>query len=424
MKLLDFYKSILSAGGLYADSEGLISARTSAGTTPFTVGGKRLVLPTREHMLNPNKDGIILFHPMSENIMRGESDVMHRFRTAVNLQLNYVINSLIYELIGLAISPSLHASLQPAQIETLAILKDADERTLSDMKLLQNAMPPGNIEKCFVHISMRKTAMIGGKSYRRGAIVNFPFYEELIKGGAVFGVKLRKKDQAGFTHLLEHLFPNIAAKASFNRGSFSATVPTLDALLLGIIGVASHINAIIEDYGDTLSETKNLRYNDDWVTEIDNYEQFATELKMVPPQPGNEGAVDKIAPTSAVPPLQNTAPPMQMPPPIPQQQAYGYAPPVQQQFSQPTPVLTPDGKIDFASSMRANPGVLPVMQVAGQPYLPPGPESARLNAPRWADPQPQFGAPQFANPQFNNMNQGYPNQGFGTQGMAPPQFRV
>lgn len=420
--MLDFYKSILSVGSLTSTQDGLISAEIDNAVAPFTVGGKRLVLPTAAHLANPNKDGVVLFHPLSENILRNESEVMARFRSAVNLRINYVIGSLLHELLVLATSPGSHHKLKPDQFELISVFKDADEKTLLTLQSLLRAMPQGNIEKSFVHIFIKKGAMINGKSHRRGAIVSFPLYDELCKNETgAFGVKLRKKDHASLKAILECVFPKICEKDVYSKGSHSDTAPTLDALLLAILGLASHINALVDDYTDALEDIADLRYADEWVSALDNLEQFANEIRLIPMQSGNEGVVDRAVtqqnPTAASPVQQNPTPQvLQMPPPT---QPYynnpgqAYAPQMAQVQSGPTEVTTSTGLLDFAATLRNNPAMAPM----GQMYpmqQPNGPVGARMAEPRWA-----------AN-QYNPQSAGqYPlaNQGYGQQyGQAQPGY--
>ena len=46
MKIIDFYKSILSLGNLTADQDGMVSAEMNGTKIPLMVNAKRMVLPT------------------------------------------------------------------------------------------------------------------------------------------------------------------------------------------------------------------------------------------------------------------------------------------------------------------------------------------------------------------------------------------
>lgn len=416
MKILEFYKSILTLGCLSADEQGLISAQLNGSQVPFMVDSKRMVLPTREHLANPNKKDIVIFHPLSENLLRGESDVMAKYRSAINIRLNYAIHTLILELTVLTLSPGTHSRLKPDQYELLSLLKDADDKTLDAYRNLFKAMPLGNVEKCFVHFFMKKNAMIAGKNHRRGAIVTFPLYEELCKEGTTaFGVKLRKKDHASIKAVLEYLFPKIAEKDTYSRGSLSDTAPTLDALLQGVLGIGSHVNAMVDDYEAVMDDIKALRYDDEWVSVLDNLGQFTNELRLLPMQAGNEGSLEQSNQAPAQKSLTNVAAPAaHMPAPAPAPVYQTLAGPMASNPNAPVVVKTADGKLDFGATLRNNPQMLPAGPAYGMyaPPPPPGPMSARNGRPAWDNPYQQ--APAWGAPQMQQTGYGYPQQmGYG-----------
>lgn len=402
-KLIDFYKQILKLGGLIADKDGLVSAVIEDESVPFTVKGKRLALPLKPNMAKT--DDLVIFHPLNENFLRGESDVMQRYRSAINTRLNYVIGCMMEELLTLITSPGEHQKLNPDQSEVLSVAHEADESTLTRFSQLMKAMGVGDKEKAFVNIYLKKTATIKGKVYKRGAIITFPFYKELIKKEkTVYGVTLRIKDREAIQKLMEFLIPGIGDEEAYNKGSSGDLSPFLDALLKGVIGIASNINSIAETYKDFLPLYDQYLYNSEWVDTMDNIHLLEPEIRLIPMQAGNEGSNGAI-PTAPTPqPALAVAPhqpaPVQMPTPV-----YNPAPPpymghVQQPA--PAPVVQSQqgkdpSKVSFAeldARMRqANPvmqqqynpawGPMPMQQPnAWQGYMPQpmsGPAAARAN---------------------------------------------
>lgn len=394
-KLIDFYKQILRLGGLVTDQDGLVSAMIEDSTVPFTVKGKRLALPTKENM--GKTTDLVMFHPLSENFLRGESDVMQRYRSAINTRLNYVIGCMMEEMLTLITSTGEHQKLTPEQSEVLSVAHEADEGTLTRFAQLLKAMGLGDKEKSFVNIYLKKTANIKGKVYKRGAIVTFPFYKELIKKEkSVYGVTLRIKDREAIQKLMEFVIPGIADDDAYNQGSSGDVSPFLESLLKGLIGVASNINSIATAYKEFLALYDNYIYNADWVDTMDNIHLLETEIRLIPMQAGNEGSV-MSAP--AQPPALSVAPPNQAPVYVaPAQQYMGsvaapQAPvPVQVQQSQgrdPSKVSFSD--LDQRTrqmnpmQQQMNPawGQMPMQQPNGwQQYLPQpvsGPVAARQN---------------------------------------------
>jgi hypothetical protein len=317
-KLIDFYKQILKLGGLVTDKDGLVSAMIEDSTVPFTVKGKRLAIPTKENM--GKTADLCIFHPLSENFLRGESEVMQRYRAAINTRLNYVIGCMMEEMLTLITSTGEHQKLTPEQSEVLSVAHEADEGTLTRFAQLLKAMGIGDKEKSFVNIYLKKTASIKGKVYKRGAIVTFPFYKELIKKEkSVYGVTLRIKDRDAIQKLLEFVIPGIGDEEAYNQGSSGDVSPFLESLLKGLIGVASNINSIATTYKDFLALYNNYVYNADWIDTMDNIHLLETEIRLIPMQAGNEGSVMT---TTAPAPTLAVAPPNQVP-------IYGSAPPNQ-----------------------------------------------------------------------------------------------
>lgn len=430
MKLIELYKDILAVGSLRVDDEGMVSAAVAGSTTPYMVEGKRLVLPTPQQMSNADWSNRVSFHPLQENILRGESKVMEKYRNAVNIRLNYVIGMIAQELMGLAVDVAAHKRLNPDQAILLSHLKDADEKSMAVFQSLMKAMGIGNKDRCFVHIFLKRGGVVQGKKYNRACIVSFPLYEELLKDEKqVYGVTMSKKHKAVIRALIEFILPGIDQPGHFDAGSESDIAPFLDCLMHGVMKVASCVNDVLANYEQFIDRADEYRYNDDWVEAFDNLAALLPEIRMIPMQAGNEGSVAKTPGQVAQAPQQltNVAPPTSiatMPHPVhaahppagavamPQVQptAPGWAP------ATPTtgPVRTPDGKIDMGATLRSNPqvaaamGATPFGAYPGMMMAPPaGPVGARMGAPRWDNPG-VMGAMPGQWPQQPQMGMGMP----------------
>ena len=315
-KVIEFYKQILSLGSLVCDKDGLVSAIVEDMSVPFTVKGKRLALPTKANM--GKVPDVCIFHPLSENFLRGESDVMQKYRSAINIRLNYVIGCMMGELLTLITSTGEHQKLSPDQSELLSLVHQADEETLNRFMKISEAIKKsamtGDKDKAFVNIYLKKTANIKGKVYKRGAIVSFPFYKELIKKEKTgYGVTLRNKDREAIQKLIEFIIPGIEVDDGYNQGSGGDISPFLESLLKGVIGIAANINTIAEGYKDYLGMYDQYVYNADWVDTMENIHLLEPEIRMIPMQAGNEGStgnptapVQQSAPLSVSPYVQNT----------------------------------------------------------------------------------------------------------------------
>jgi hypothetical protein len=399
MKMLDLYKSILSTGGLSVDKDGMVSAKAGNTVIPFTVKGKRLVLPTKEHLSNSDWENRVIFHPLSENVLRAESDVMSRFRSAINTRMNYVLGCVMEELMTLATSVKMHSNLDPDQSKVLSVLKNADEKTLNALQSILKAMSvDSNKDKSIVHIYLKRGGTVGGKKYDRAAIVSFPLYEEILKSDkSVYGVTLRSKDKLSIQHLLEFIFPGIQTENSFNRGSFSDVAPFLDSLMKAVMALACSINTIVDEYDKILSEPEDFRYADDWVSVFDNLAQLLPEIRTVPMQAGNEGSIENKQQAQVVQPQAAVASPVAQPAPgtlawnpnAVQPQVQQYQAPAPIQNNNGSSIVRSSGGIDFSASVRNNPQLSQALNY-NQGYM--QPQMQQPQRPRWDGPQ--YGSPQ------------------------------
>lgn len=405
MKLIPFYKAVLGTAALKVNAENMVSAHMQGNSIPFMVKGKRLVLPTHEHLSNPDKSGIVVFHPLSENVLGDESAVMEKFRNALNIRLNYILGVVVDGLLVLGTSVAEHAKLTPDQAEVLGIMKDADEKTLTNYRAILKNMGIGNKEKCFVDIFLKRGGMVNGKKYNRAAIVHFPLYKELNKRDKqTYGVILRKKDYEIFIKLLEFIIPGIENETFFNKGSESDLGPFLDALMRCVAQLASRINQTVEMYRGQYDNPDELIFESDWVECFDNLAQLLPEVRAIPMQAGNNSPAPMVA--NAVAPMNNLAvAPVNTP--VVNQVAQAMQPVTQPQ-SAPLSAPKSSGTLDLHAALNNNPAFRQVPvgfggfggnQFGVQPQMS-GPQALRNQTPRWA--QPQFGVPQAG---FNQMQQ-------------------
>lgn len=412
MKLLQLYESILNAACLSVDADGFVSVRLQNDNSPTTVNGKRLALPTQKHLANPQPDSKMIFHPLSENIMRGESEVTTKLRHSFNVRFNFTFAAVAQSLLQIASSVAEHHKLNPEQSEVLSALKDADETTLVNFsKIMVNSIKndPG---KSFVNIYLKRGGKIGDKKYARIGVVSFPFYEQLQnKEEDVCGVKLRVKDRATLKALCEYIFPAIKNTEAYNAGSDSQIAPFLEALMKTVKCLAMCFNDIFDLFNKHIEGYEELVFNSDWVETLDNLPSLMNEIRMIPIQAGNEGStkangvVGSNLPTQqplvtpVTQPIQNTA----YTPPVPMQTNYHnqqYNQPVVQNPTMPQGLVKTDKGIDLQSLLKSNPAMFgnhnfqQQMQQVQAPYV------------------PRFANPQFNQPQNNfNQNPGYPMPG-------------
>jgi len=144
MDLVKLYEEIAVSANLISDKEGNLSLKTIDGEiNPATIGGKRIVLPTREQLDNGDPEATVIFHPFSENLSRGPSEVLDRLTKAFAIRLEDGIACMISKLLELSASEKEHAQLRGEQLEFMTITKDANEKSCAAFKKIVDADSDG-----------------------------------------------------------------------------------------------------------------------------------------------------------------------------------------------------------------------------------------------------------------------------------------
>lgn len=302
MDIIDLYKSVLQNAAMRADEHGFVSLHLAdLKPAPVEVKGKRLTLPTREQLAQPDTDSRIFFHPLVEIPHRGESEVVEELRKHISMNLNLSLCFVAISLLQLTTSPAQHQMLSPDQAEYMTLVKEADEETIARFVKLAEAMAAHDARRSFVNLYVKRGATVGGRKRMRAGIVSFPLYEELKKipepkaPNEVFGVKLRKVDREVLTSLLEYMIPGIDKPDNFISASDSTVAPFLDALMKAVAGIAIHINNMVDLFAKPLPDMEQLRFDLDWQDSFEDLTRMIGQIRAIPPMPGNEGKAIKTA---------------------------------------------------------------------------------------------------------------------------------
>lgn len=394
MKLINLYKDILALGGMYADKDGFVSGKMPGMEkgAPVTIKGKRLVLPTKHQLSTSDWSDRIVFHPLYENVLRGESQVIEKLRNLIANRINMTIGVLGIALLRIAENTEDHSKLNPDQTMFLAKVKMLDDKTRKNFEDMLKDVDAADSKNNFVHVYLKRSGIVDGKKHARVGVVTFPIYQMLASGDPVFGKKPRVKDREVFKHLIEYIFKDVHVEGAYNAGSDSAVAPYTDALLRTFLNVIAPLNDTIDLFKNVAGDLEDLKFGYDWIEELDKLDSYKLDIRSIPMQAGNEGAslVRGVAPQEEqqenVPsaqttqtdeagrtPIANWQPPPQQPFPQPQpQQQYGWMGqqhPQQQygQQQQPQVVHTREGA-DFGSILASNPALaMSAMMFTQQP---------------------------------------------------------
>lgn len=376
MNIIELYKHIYEAAGLITTSDGFVKRKVLDTVTPFLIEGKSLVLPTSEHLRNPDKEHRVLGHMLRETVTKGPSVVFEEIRKAMSVRLSVVTGMLALELLELAASPAEHAKLNPDQSAFLSIAKDADEKMTKNFVKLLKQIPLNQTQKGFASIYIKRSANLDNRTYKRGAIATFPVYQALLEAEKeVYGVTLRPKDIKTISAILKYIYPDIDTANAYSHGSDSDVAPSTDALMGTVRKFAARLHDILDLFGSYLTETADLRINTEWEDQFQDLEAMLPQIRAIPAQLGNEGASTRqeIAQAAAQEHAKTLQPEAAVPAaaPVASQQVASLVSPATAAYT-PAPAPTPaPGKVDIGAVFAARAPVYPGMAYPN-PGVPPG----------------------------------------------------
>lgn len=378
MNILDFYKRILVSAGCEVDDKGLVSRKIGENYSPlFIDGNKRLILPTKEFLDNPDWDSFCPFHPLSENIVKGESLVIKELKTLMNFKIMEVASQLSMELMDVAVDIDSHKKLGRGSVDFLKMVPNVNAKTITCLSKILCALSVKG-ERRLSSIYIKRGGTHNGDSYKRVAVISFPFTEEINKDEKeIYDVKLTIADKAAIKNLFYYILPNADQPGFYNAGSNCDYAPNFASLCGAFLKVMKQLNSIILVFKNRLSADELLT-DISWEEDLGVLSGF---YNQIPPLPYNDGENSKV-------PDVNVAASVSMGSPVsmvsqtptvvvPAIQMPTMAPIVP--FNQPVmqaPVETSeDGKVSWNSIVSRNPSLAtyPQMQLmGGQPPPAPG----------------------------------------------------
>jgi hypothetical protein len=299
-RLLIFYSQLLDAVDLKVDEDGGISYMPAGAVdknnlpmkvTAMIGDGKYWVLPTKPILASSPWDTHMAFHPLSENILNGESEVASKLKAVMNIKLNAVLGELLGQLTNFAAHPDAHGNVPARASKFLKLVPEIKEKTAERMADMVERSTVST-DRRFVNLYVKRGGKILDSRFQHVGVVTFPFREELEgETPKAFNVTLSKKDQASFKALFDYIMPDSQEMETYSAGSRSHTASTFEAMCRAFIKVATQLNEITTLHKKMLPTYKDLMINLDWVDELSNIEKLAD---CIPPLPGNigEGARD------------------------------------------------------------------------------------------------------------------------------------
>lgn len=246
---------------------------------------KRLMLPT-DKAVSAGDAGVVYFHPLSENIIRGESEVLKCIRNMVRWRINATALTVMEVITELATAET-HTKMSAQQQVVLKIFANATSKIDKDIKNVLDRY----LNK-IIGIYLKRKHTIDGETYRRVASVTFPLRGMITKGSKMVGEfemsSLKNADV--LAGLLDYVFPNSDDPILWSAGSNSNVAPYYESLLLVYCHVAERLNKIIKLFKKHIPDADQLLIPTEFKGSLQNLEEWKSVMR---PLEHNIGAVLK-----------------------------------------------------------------------------------------------------------------------------------
>lgn len=305
MDLLSLYTAILVALGHSVDTNGNVATlgleANGSDSIQTAIGGKPLVLPTQNYRQLGRWDQFTAFHPMSENILRGESKVHAWLRERMCERITFVASTLILALLEAAADRSTHAMFTEMERGVLQILSEVDEKTVDAFGKVIQSISNGGMHR-FINIFVTRRGDLsvanpdgtfGTATFNRVAYVTFPIMDELRSDSyTVCGVKMRKRDIAMIQQLMHSIFPGCERENHFSYGTNSMVAPHFHSLLLAFINVYNPLNTFAWTYRRLLDGIPNIFVDLKWVEHASSIDRYVNSIVSLPENEGEGGPTE------------------------------------------------------------------------------------------------------------------------------------
>ena len=312
-QLRDLYKSQLESLDIYDVGDGYLSRRLSKDEyVPYVILGRRVTLPLDEFVraATPTAEHIV-FHPLSEDVLSGQSPVMRSLRLLVLNKLNDTIGKLAGAILIIMADTKSHSSLTAAQMTYLKTLPSVDEKCVANFnKILDEVESSGG--KKFINIYLRRGGQVRDVSYKRKASVSFPIVDELNSDDqTIYGVSgLRKGDIKVYKALFDLILPDADVQDTYSAGSNSNVATYYHALLTAFYVVAGVLNVTSRALDEPIKKLlgESLIINLDWFEDFQDFNKFRDLIPSCPFNVGDTESDDAQLPKPTEQPNQTHSP--------------------------------------------------------------------------------------------------------------------
>lgn len=282
--LIEIYTSVLEFAGCEVSAGGFVQAKIGDKRKNVIVEGKDLVLPIQEQLRNPTPDTVI-FHPLAENELGNESDILRRLREVTFAHLNRVTSDIMLDLVSILASSELHSKLSVTAQDILYQGLKVDKKTATAISALTRKEIE-NYHKLLVSGFLRRGGTVKGTTVARAGIVSFPLYTKLADDGYLSDLPtgVRKADPESIRGLLKFIFPKIDTPGEYYVGSDSHVAPFFEAFLKMIKVIANDLQTVLSNFEGHLVHAADHTFNNEWVDIIDKMDTLRGKIAIIPSQ--------------------------------------------------------------------------------------------------------------------------------------------
>ena len=258
--------------------------------------GKQLVLPT-EHNLGKVADGtFVYFHPLSENVARGDSDVINWLKNAMTLAINAAVSEIGTTLINVGANPDLALKLTGEQVEIACQLSGGesikDKLAVKLRKLLVASSDNANVSLVSIYLKRDAKQYGSEKVWQRAAKVSFPLISEInkkhIQGDTnIMGIDFAKYEVKILCNLFNILFPDNTETDYYSVFDNPINSPSFVVLVNAFAKIAARLAKVRRTFANHMIENGS-KINADWLPTVSDIPRF---VGVIPNLEGNQGSV-------------------------------------------------------------------------------------------------------------------------------------
>lgn len=301
--LLEFYTSMLESLGFEVADNGKLSINLIDGdsqdgtvfTQPVEVNKTyQIYLPTKKLVSGgaEDSDDKLLFHPLSENILRGESTIQAVMRKVMRVGLTMDIINILKTLTRISANPELQEKFSTkAQVKVLSQIGPMSSKAIDHMDQLCGIKA---LEALGPILSVHAHKNHKDYESKRVTIFTSLVFEQIddVKQ-TIAGVKIAtKKDFKAITNLLKV----VLSKFNFVSES-NGVVPFMESLYCGFAEAQTHVRELTKLFKSEVNGAEHILGRSsyrDWIDLLTN-EKAIAQMKLVQPDlRGNIGNTSKI----------------------------------------------------------------------------------------------------------------------------------